>query len=176
MRRTSRLHVLDPDLDFLGRHADIDGDQQIAAVFGKLRADDRIRTVSLAEDFAILRGRLAHGVVKDAGARRRRVARIEEAAVVLFDGHTEIARAGQAVGEQLARFQVQDAILLLVFAAVADAIGEQLSVARDTAMKTVVVSSLAISAGLTSTSSGPSRLVRMQMEPRFSFARRRLKK
>src|ERR1039458_10365766 len=131
--RAARRHVLHPDFGLLGRHADVDRDEQIAAVFGKLRADDGIRAVSLAEDFAILRGGLAHGVVEDAAAGgaagRDSAARIEKSALVLLDGHAEIAGAGQAVGEQLARFQVEDAVLFLVLAAVADAVGEQLPVA-----------------------------------------------
>ncbi len=68
---------------------------------------------------------LAHNVIEDAAALVGRVTRVEESAVVFFDGHAEVARAGQTVGEQLARFQVENAILGFILAAVADAVSQQ---------------------------------------------------
>jgi hypothetical protein len=59
---------------------------------------------------------------------------------------------------------------------VADAVGEQLPVARDAGEEDGGGFVFADIGGVDSTSSLPSRPVRMQMEPRFSFARRRLKK
>jgi len=120
--------VLEIDFGLFARRTIENHQQQVAAIFGNIHGQNLVGSIAAAENFLVLFGVGSHGVVIGARAGVCQFRVIKSGLITFECSSREITRTRKGIWNFLSRFGIDQMDGDFVFAAFADAVGDQFSI------------------------------------------------